>query len=307
MTVRRHAGAAEFLAAAAAFLLDEPLSANVIATVAARTTLGERGAERGHSPGARAGTDASSNLWLTIHADPNEPGAAGREPVIGAAMRTPPYPLAVSRMPPEAAAALADALADLGATTPAAALPGVTGAASAASAFADAWAARTGRQARIATRMRMYRLDVLRAPQGVSGEAVVADPGRDRTLVAGWLEAFHAEAVSASPTDDWDELARRRLAARQVHLWHQAGRFVSLAAVSSPAAGVARIGPVYTPPGERRNGYGAAVTAAATAAALATGARHVALYADLANPTSNSIYQAIGYQPVHDAIELAFG
>jgi len=48
------------------------------------------------------------------------------------------------------------------------------------------------------------------------------------------------------------------------------------------------------------------VTAEATAAALAGGAGHVALYTDLANPTSNSIYQAIGYRPDHDAEERSF-
>jgi predicted GNAT family acetyltransferase len=30
------------------------------------------------------------------------------------------------------------------------------------------------------------------------------------------------------------------------------------------------------------------------------------LYADLANPTSNAIYQAIGYRPVDDAVMISF-
>jgi predicted GNAT family acetyltransferase len=30
------------------------------------------------------------------------------------------------------------------------------------------------------------------------------------------------------------------------------------------------------------------------------------LYTDLANPTSNSIYQAVGYRRVGDAVELRF-
>jgi len=30
------------------------------------------------------------------------------------------------------------------------------------------------------------------------------------------------------------------------------------------------------------------------------------LYADLANPTSNGIYQAIGYRRVGDAVDLTF-
>lgn len=79
-----------------------------------------------------------------------------------------------------------------------------------------------------------------------------------------------------------------------------------MAAVTAPANGVARVGPVYTPPAHRRRGHGSAVTAAATAAAISEGAEDVVLYTDLANPTSNAIYQAIGYRPDHDAEERAF-
>jgi predicted GNAT family acetyltransferase len=48
------------------------------------------------------------------------------------------------------------------------------------------------------------------------------------------------------------------------------------------------------------------VTAAVSAAALAQGAEHVVLYADLANPTSNSIYQAIGFRFNHDGESRLF-
>jgi predicted GNAT family acetyltransferase len=33
------------------------------------------------------------------------------------------------------------------------------------------------------------------------------------------------------------------------------------------------------------------------------GAEHVVLFTDLDNPTSNSIYQKIGYVPVYDGVE----
>ncbi len=61
-----------------------------------------------------------------------------------------------------------------------------------------------------------------------------------------------------------------------------------------------RVGPVYTPPELRGRGYASAITAAATQRILASGRRFCFLYTDLANPTSNSIYQQIGYRPVTD-------
>ncbi|MER6362019.1 GNAT family N-acetyltransferase [Kitasatospora sp. NPDC001527] len=97
-----------------------------------------------------------------------------------------------------------------------------------------------------------------------------------------------------------------RTAAGQLHLWEDGGRPVAVAGVSAVVAGMSRIGPVYTPRDARGRGYASGVTAAASAAALAGGAGEVLLYTDLANPTSNSIYQQIGYRPVEDCLVLAF-
>ena len=64
---------------------------------------------------------------------------------------------------------------------------------------------------------------------------------------------------------------------------------------------------VYTPPELRGHGYASAVVAALSQRLLDAGHQYCALYTDLANPTSNSIYQKIGYTPVSDAVEYAFG
>jgi predicted GNAT family acetyltransferase len=275
-----HPGARQFLAAAESLLRSDPFSTNVMAVVAARVAAGDD-------------PDSEHYLWATI-------GDRERR-IVGAAMHTPPHHLFVSRMPAEAALALADTVADAGRD-----LPGVNGAVDATGPFAEAWQTRTGQTSNVITAMRMYRLGQLAWPQGVFGESITAGSPRDVELIASWLDAFHDEAEPHAPVLDWQALAERRLASKQVHLWQAEDTVVSLAAVSAPAAGVARVGPVYTPPVHRRRGYGAAVTAAATAAALAAGAVHVVLYTDLANPTSNSIYRQIGYMADHDAEERAF-
>ena len=73
----------------------------------------------------------------------------------------------------------------------------------------------------------------------------------------------------------------------------------------APQAGSARIGPVYTPPGQRRHGYGSAVTARATRDVLDLGAVPL-LFTDLDNPTSNKIYQQLGYHAVEDRAQVTF-
>jgi predicted GNAT family acetyltransferase len=79
-----------------------------------------------------------------------------------------------------------------------------------------------------------------------------------------------------------------------------------MAGRTRPAAGVVRIGPVYTPPEQRRRGYGGAVTVAVTQAALGDGAASVVLFTNLANPTSNALYVRLGYRPVSDRLQLNF-
>jgi predicted GNAT family acetyltransferase len=79
-----------------------------------------------------------------------------------------------------------------------------------------------------------------------------------------------------------------------------------MAARNQAAAGVARLGPVYTPIEHRRRGFGAAVTFACTRDALENGADQVVLFTDLANPTSNAIYQQIGYRPIRDSQIILF-
>ncbi len=217
LRVQLHAGARPFLAAAEPFLCSDPFSTNVIAVVAARI-------------GARQEPDSDANLWATI--------TGGGDRVVGVAMHTPPHHVFVSRMPSEAAAALAHALADIHRV-----VPGVNGALEATRPFAATWLAATGQDSTLLTATRLYRLGILVAPLNVAGHDVIATTPQHVDLTAAWLAAFHDEAQTEAPVLDWHALAQRRVAAGQVHLWQDADAVVSLAAVSAPAVGVARVGP----------------------------------------------------------------
>src|SRR2546421_9200364 len=80
-------------------------------------------------------------------------------------------------------------------------------------------------------------------------------------------------------------------------LWDIDGRVVSLSGVSGPTPHGIRVAPVYTPPELRGRGYAGNLVAAASQAQLDAGRRFVFLFTDLANPTSNHVYRAIGYEP----------
>jgi predicted GNAT family acetyltransferase len=81
------------------------------------------------------------------------------------------------------------------------------------------------------------------------------------------------------------------------------GKPVHLTGAHPPAFGVARIGPVYTPPAERGRGWASNAVAEVSRRLRSEGAR-VCLFTDQANPTSNKIYAALGYRPVVDMVNL---
>ncbi|MET8704227.1 GNAT family N-acetyltransferase [Kitasatospora sp. NPDC004723] len=224
-------------------------------------------------------------------------------PVAGVFLQTPPFAPRLGLMPERAAAELAVELA--GAWAGFTALAGVGGGVAAVRAFGDAWAGATGATPTVKTEERLYRLGELTdPPRPPAGRPRLAGAA-DRELLIRWFDAFAAEVDIRIP--DAAMVVDDRTAGGQLHLWEDGGRPVAVAGASAVVAGMSRIGPVYTPREARGRGYASGVTAAASAAALADGAAEVLLYTDLSNPTSNSIYQQIGYRPVEDCLELAFG
>ncbi|MDT0630420.1 GNAT family N-acetyltransferase [Rubrivirga sp. S365] len=218
--------------------------------------------------------------------------------VVGAALRTPPHKLVLTRMPPAALPLVADAAEPFGD------LPAVLGPPDLAEAFGRVWAGRHGVHARPGMRQRVFELTRLVPPnRPAAGRARPAQPD-DVGTVAAWLGAFDAE-TGAAPSDA-RALAERWVAAGDVWLWDEGGA-AAMAAVVARSPHGARVGAVYTPAPLRGRGYATGVVAALSRHLLGGGARFCSLYTDLANPTSNAIYRRLGYAPVADALDVEFG
>jgi len=219
--------------------------------------------------------------------------------VVGAASHTPPFRLLLPVMPIAAVDAVCDRLLETGHR-----LPGVSGPVEQSGRFAERWSAATGVRVRLTTAERLYRLDQLTPPTGVPGALRQADTA-DLSLVADWITGFSRDAGLDQPMDPHLDAARR-VGDGQVHLWGVDERAVSMAAHSYPVAGAVRISLVFTPPELRGRGYAGVSVGELSRRLLGAGNRECMLYTDLANPTSNSVYQRIGYRPVLDAQELTF-
>ncbi|MEU2021891.1 GNAT family N-acetyltransferase [Streptomyces sp. NPDC016469] len=215
--------------------------------------------------------------------------------VRAAYFRTPPRPLIVTPLTPEEAGSLAAHLEAVGDP-----VPGINADATTAAAFAEAWRTLTGAEPRLQERLRLYRLGELQRPEPVpEGRARVAE-ARDRELVARWYAQFVRD-IDGGGAQDPGAWADAHIADRAITFWETPdGTPVSMAGLTALVAGQIRVAPVYTPEHLRRRGYAGAATTEAGLTALARGAEQVLLFTDLANPTSNALYQRIGYRPVTD-------
>jgi predicted GNAT family acetyltransferase len=221
---------------------------------------------------------------------------------VAAAIRTPPHVPILSRVEHEDAIPLLveqfRAEPDVG---------GVRGPAAETRAFAGEWTRQTGQPADLALSERLYTVERVRPVAGVPG-AMRRATDADRALLRDWSRAFIDEAFGEQATEDrLDRWVDHRLRGEQsgLVLWED-GEPVSMAGFTGPTPDGIRIGPVFTPKPVRGRGYARALTAALSQHLIDDGRRFCLLYTDLTNPTSNYIYEQIGYEPIADAAEYRF-
>jgi predicted GNAT family acetyltransferase len=215
----------------------------------------------------------------------------------GVAIMTPPFPLTLTPMGTGLLRDLADVLADRLSD-----VAGVSGPGDVARRFAELWAERTGADVERGMEQLMYQLEAVIAPPLTDGRLRPAEAA-DRQLLCRWFDAFVREAGAVS--GDVAAAVDHRLTHGGLYLWEHT-EVVTLVGVAPAVAGVVRVGPVYTPPELRRRGYATSGVAAVSQQALDAGGSACMLFTDQANPTSNAIYQRIGYRPVATAAEYRF-
>jgi hypothetical protein len=233
----------------------------------------------------------------------------GAGEVLGAAMRTapfPPHPVYVLPMPDAAAVEVARQLHARGE-----ALGGVNGALPAARLLAEETARLSGGEVQAQEHLRLFELGELVTPPAPPGRLRPATPD-DAELALAWFRAFGAAAAEQAGRPGTHGFGESftlddmllRIEEGVVWLWEDdRGERVHLTAANPPANGVTRIGPVFTPTGHRGRGYAGAAVAEVSRRYVEQGVR-VCLFTDQANPTSNRIYETIGYRPVVDMVNL---
>ncbi|MDA0350774.1 MAG: GNAT family N-acetyltransferase [Chloroflexi bacterium] len=229
--------------------------------------------------------------------------AAGE--VLGVAMRTPPFGLLLSSLlPPAAVAAVATWLR--ASDDPAAAIPGVQGEVSVAAAFVEAWHRIAGPRMAVHREERIYRLTAVRPPTPLPAGTLREVRADDLALIVDWFAAFAVDTNDPDPIDPAVAAGRVISAGSPdfgLAIWDVDDTPRSMAGYGGPTAHGIRVGPVYTPPEQRRRGYAGALVAALSQHLLDGGRQFCFLFTDLSNPTSNHVYQQLGYEPVSDVTQ----
>lgn len=286
--------ASAFLARAGAHLAQDPVTGTVVSTTAQH--FAETGAP-----------DDLPYSWFAVVCGPGGD-------VEGVAMRTapfPPHPPYVLGMSEGAARALGHALVERGEE-----VGGVNGLRPASDTVAEVLATATGHELRTSMHARLHELGTLIAPTKPVAGRLRAVRRDEAELALEWIRQFFRDAnVQAGRASDDGHDAdhfsladiHRKLDDGVLRFWvDDEDRPLHLTGWNPPAYGVARVGPVFTPSELRGRGLASAAVAAISAELRDDGNR-VILFTDQANPTSNAVYQALGYEAVVDTVDLRFG
>ena len=248
--------------------------------------------------------EVENNLVLGLAHDQAQLRGAGATPylvtvaesgaVVGCAVRTPPFPLAITRFSRDDALALL--AADVAERYPD--LDDVGGPEPSARHFSDAWVRATRRAVRPGMSQRLYELRRVQAPDHPPPGRLRPGTQADAETLTRWVSAFIKDTGVGDKNDPAD-LVQARLQTGRIYVWDD-DRPMSMVAWTGKTRNGVRVNLVYTPEENRWRGYASAAVAALSQRLLDAGNSYCCLYTDLANPTSNDIYQRIGYRAVCD-------
>lgn len=183
-------------------------------------------------------------------------------------------------------------------------IPGVIGPKALAADFASEWTQLVDCGQETKMEQRIYKLEkVIDVPQS-KGKLRIATED-DLELIADWTYQFSMVTPETLTLDGARSLAERGINESSIFIWDDNGP-VSMAKKARPTKNGVVVNLVFTPQEFQRKGYATTCVANLSQSLLNEGYSFCSLYTDLANPTSNSIYMKIGYEPIIDSVVYGF-
>ena len=126
----------------------------------------------------------------------------------------------------------------------------------------------------------------------------------EKFVLGFYIDCNLPEVRSPTLKDDVVKVVKRLLQNQSVVVWELDGTPVAIAAEIRKASFGSTVSLVYTPPEHRGHGYASSLVAHLSQHLLNQGAPRCLLFTDANNPTSNAIYQRIGYRYQCDHVLL---
>ncbi|WP_215142186.1 GNAT family N-acetyltransferase [Exiguobacterium qingdaonense] len=166
--------------------------------------------------------------------------------------------------------------------------------------FGKTWQELTSGTSEINMSQALYRLDGVEDVDMANGRMREATPA-DQGQLEAWYSAFEAESgLRSSSPEKVTKAVQLMLEREEAVFWEVDGQVVSCAKRARPTENGITVSFVYTSPDARGRGYARSLVAVLSRKLLETKSFCV-LYTDLTNPTSNKIYQEVGYEQVMES------
>lgn len=162
----------------------------------------------------------------------------------------------------------------------------------------------TGKKIKVLVKQGIYRCTDVILPKYTSAQQIRVAELADADQIAQWIEEFRQEATPEDHPFDTLDMAKNKIKKKMIYLLEANGTTVAMAGWGRDFKTSCTVNLVYTPKKFRKNGYASLLTALLTKYLLQNGKNEINLYTDMANPTSNKIYQNIGYKFVCDSVHL---
>jgi predicted GNAT family acetyltransferase len=185
-------------------------------------------------------------------------------------------------------------------------VPSVVGVKSVILTFAEKWKIKNDQDVKVFMDQGLYRLDQVTQPLEMTSGTWRYARIEDASLIEQWYQDFENDTgITKTPISQIKERVVQFIQDNEVFLWEDQGQIVSMMKKSRPSEHGVTVSFVFTPKEQRKKGYARTVVATGSKELLNT-YDFCVLYTDMLNPTSNKIYQEIGYRKIADSIHLEF-
>ncbi len=187
-------------------------------------------------------------------------------------------------------------------------LPGVLGFKEGSLRFSQLWGKRNKIECILSMHERIYQLTEVN-PKTIGQNMFLPATLDEKGLISDWIKGFIIDCFPDTPEEavaDSAEGIEKAIKGNKFYLLKVDDKPVSMVKSSGITPNGQAINAVYTPPEKRNNGYATEVVAKISQKILNEGKKYCFLFTDLANPTSNKIYQEIGYKPIIDMDQYKF-